>query len=179
MDETDLRLFPPLRAKWAPKGKSAKVILSGHNAKRVVFGAINIKTGKRLFLLTKTQTSEEFQIFLTYIRKHYRGWKITILLDGDSSHTAAASQKLAKSFRIHLEWLPVRSPELNPMESIWRDGKQTICANRQYSSIEEAAVKFITYLELQSAHTALTKSGLLSDDYWLNKFVSNYFLVPT
>ncbi len=179
MDETDLRLFPPLRAKWAPKGESAQVILSGHNAKRVISGAINIKTGKRLFLLTETQTSEEFRMFLRYIRKHYRGWEITLLLDGDSSHTAAASKALARTIRINLEWLPVRSPELNPMESIWRDGKQTICANRQYSSIEEAATKFIIYLELQSRHTAMTKSGLLSTDYWLHKFVSNYFLEPT
>ena len=49
-DETDLRLFPPLRAGWARRGEEAPVPISGGNAKRVLFGALNIETGGRLFL---------------------------------------------------------------------------------------------------------------------------------
>src|SRR5438067_2610208 len=49
-DETDLRLFPPLRAGWARCGEEAPVPITGANAKRVLFGAINIETGLRLFL---------------------------------------------------------------------------------------------------------------------------------
>ena len=48
-DETDLRLFPPLRAGWPRRGEEAPVPISGGNAKRVLFGAINIETGHRLF----------------------------------------------------------------------------------------------------------------------------------
>ena len=49
-DETDLRLFPPLRAGWARRGEEAPVPISGGNAKRVLFGAINLETGRRLFV---------------------------------------------------------------------------------------------------------------------------------
>src|SRR5205807_10222601 len=49
-DETDLRLFPPLRAGWARRGEEAPVPISGGNAKRVLFGALNIEAGGRLFL---------------------------------------------------------------------------------------------------------------------------------
>src|SRR5436189_4501343 len=45
-DETDLLLFPPLRAAWTLRGQAAPVPISGVNAKRVVFGILNIKTGK-------------------------------------------------------------------------------------------------------------------------------------
>src|SRR5437870_168482 len=47
-DETDLLLFPPLRAAWALRGQAASVPISGVNAKRVVFGVLNINTGNRL-----------------------------------------------------------------------------------------------------------------------------------
>src|SRR6478735_9929807 len=41
-DETDLLLFPPLRAMWSPRGQSAQVLLSGRNGRRAVFGAMNL-----------------------------------------------------------------------------------------------------------------------------------------
>src|SRR6266446_8992982 len=47
-DETDLLLFPPLRAAWSLRGEPAPVPISGANAKRVVFGVLNMQTGNRL-----------------------------------------------------------------------------------------------------------------------------------
>jgi hypothetical protein len=52
-DETDLLLFPPLRAMWSPRGEAACVILSGRNARRVVFGCMNLRTGHRLLLVRR------------------------------------------------------------------------------------------------------------------------------
>ena len=49
-DETDLMMFPPLRAGWALRGEPAKVHISGRNARRVIFGAMNLVTGTRLML---------------------------------------------------------------------------------------------------------------------------------
>ena len=49
-DETDLLLFPPLCAAWSKRGEDAKVWLSGRNARRVIFGAMNLRTGTRLFV---------------------------------------------------------------------------------------------------------------------------------
>jgi hypothetical protein len=109
-DETDLRLFPPLRAGWSLRGEPAKVTLSGGNAKRVIFGAMNLKTGTRLFLTRAKDHSAEFREFLDEIRRRYRGWHVALLLDGDSSHTAKASQRATEGMT--LLWLPVRSPEL-------------------------------------------------------------------
>src|SRR5207302_3138620 len=42
-DETDLLLFPPLRAGWSKRGEPARVWLSGRNARRVIFGALNLR----------------------------------------------------------------------------------------------------------------------------------------
>jgi transposase len=166
-DETDLLLFPPLRACWARRGEDAEVPLCGANAKRVLFGALNPSNGTRLFLERKKQWKEDFQEFLGLIHQQYRGWRVSLVLDGDSSHTAKASQRDACSFGIQLVWLPVRCPELNPVDHLWRHGKERICANRQYGSIAELVHHFLHYLEGLSVEETLRKAGVLAEDYWL------------
>lgn len=166
-DETDLLLFPPLRACWAQRGQDATVPLSGANARRVVFGSLNPRTGHRLFRVRGRQRAEDFCLFLHAIHSHYRGWQVVLLLDEDSSHTAGASQRLAAELAIELLWLPKRCPELNPVEALWRSGKQTICANRQYATIEEQVERFLVYLYSLSPRETLRKAGVLSGHFWL------------
>src|SRR4051794_1940015 len=50
-DWTMLRLFPPLRATWSRVGEPAVVPITGANAKRVLFGALNVCTGHRVVLM--------------------------------------------------------------------------------------------------------------------------------
>src|SRR5438552_775550 len=154
-DETDLRLFPPLRAGWARRGEEAPVPISGGNAKRVLFGALNIETGGRLFLACRQGRGVDFEDFLEEVRGHYRGRHVALLLDEDSSHTAQASQDTAAELGIELLWLPVRSPHLNPMDHLWRHGKEVLSANHQYASIDTQVDWFIAYLDGLSAYEAL------------------------
>jgi hypothetical protein len=177
-DETDLLLFPPLRAMWSLRGQPAQVMLSGRNARRVVFGAMNLVTGHRVFLVREKQYAVDFQAFLREVRRHYRGWHVVLLLDGDTSHTAAASQALANKLQIRLLWLPKRAPELNPMETLWGQGKDAIAVNTQYADIDEQADAFIAHVSGLSNQQALQTSGVLSKHFWLKHVLSIYFCGP-
>ena len=167
VDETDLRFFPPLGAAWALRGERAKVRISGYNARRVISGVLNVRTGHRLWLVQVCQRSVEFQEVLRAIHYHYRGWRVVLFLDEDSSHTAQASQACAADLGIELCWLPVRCPELNPLESLWRYAKAKRCVNRQYASIEQQTQRFLQELKSMSPHQALSTSGVLSGNFWL------------
>jgi transposase len=171
-DETDLLLFPPLRAAWSQRGEAAQVLLSGWNAKRVVFGTMNLVTGHRLFQARWHQRAGDFQAFLHCVHRHYRGWHVTLLLDGDRSHTAAASQELAHRLGIHLLWLPKRAPELNPMDTLWGQAKDVVSSNKQYATIDEQVDLFISYLYSLSNKEALQTSGVLSKRFWLRRVLS-------
>jgi hypothetical protein len=94
-DATDLLLFPPLRAMWSLRGVPAQVLLSGSNARRTVFGCMNLAIGHCLFQLRHRQRAKDFQAFLHQVRRRYRGWHVTLPLDSDRSHTAITSQALA------------------------------------------------------------------------------------
>jgi transposase len=167
-DETDLLLFPPLRACWAQRGQPAAVPLSGRKARRVVFGTIHVGTGHRLLLARRYQRGDDFRAFLHVIHEHYRGWQVVLLLDEDSSHTAADSRGLAREYDIELLWLPKRCPELNAMDHLWGHAKDNVCANHQDPEIDHLVEAFIRYIQSLSTEEALRKAGILSDDFWLN-----------
>ncbi|WP_158592224.1 transposase [Noviherbaspirillum sedimenti] len=177
-DESDLLLFPPLRATWSQRGQPAQVLLSGWNAKRVVFGCMNLTTGHRLFQVRLYQRAEDFQAFLHCVHGHYRGWHVTLLLDSDPSHTAESSQCLADRLGMRLLWLPKRAPELNPMDTLWGQGKDVVSANKQYADIDEQVDLFISYLYGLSNKEVLQTSGVLSRHFWLHRILSKNFCLP-
>ena len=175
-DETDLLLFPPLRAAWSKRGEVATVWLSGRNARRVIFGALNLRTGSRLFVPRAKGRSADFQAFLREVRSHYRGWHVALLLDEDPCHTAKASLRAADGMT--LLWLPKRSPQLNPLDTLWGQGQDAISANKQYPSIAEQVVSFLGHLRSLSNQEALHTSGILSERFWLRGTLSNLFCGP-
>jgi hypothetical protein len=59
-----LRLFPPLRATWALKGRQAVVPITGRNAKRVLFGAIDLGSARRVVLIRQRAGQADAQEFL-------------------------------------------------------------------------------------------------------------------
>lgn len=177
-DETDLLLFPPLRSCWSRRGQSAEVHLCGRNARRVIFGAMNLWNGRRLFLPRPRQRAADFQAFLRLLHDHYRGWHVALLLDEDPSHTAAGSVALAGLFDVELLWLPKRCPELNPMDTLWGEGKDVISVNKQYATLEEQVQRFLNYLQAFSGEAVLHTAGVLSKDFWLRRALSNYFCGP-
>jgi transposase len=166
-DETILREFPPLRACWGKRGAPVEVLITGSNARRVVFGVLNPFTGTRLCLTATRNGGPEFRDFLQVLRGTYKRWDLVLLLDRGSSHTAKATERLAADLRIRLLWLPTACPELNPVESLWRDGKRHVSANRAYADVEEQATRFITHLCDLSNTEALRLAGLRSGNYWL------------
>ena len=82
LDWTLLRLFPPLRATWALKGTQAVVPITGRNAKRVLFGAIDLRSARRVVLIRSHAGQADAQAFLRALRRRYRRagslWLLTV-----------------------------------------------------------------------------------------------------
>lgn len=166
-DETILRLFPPLRCAWAPKGEQAEVPLSGWNARRVLFGAVNPRTGHRVVMRRAAMRRADFQEFLRRLRRCYGGRELWLVLDSASCHIATQSQSLAARLGIKLLWLPVRCAELNAMDHLWRHLKGQLAANRQFASVDELADRAEQWVLGLSPREALRKAGVLSKNFWL------------
>jgi DDE superfamily endonuclease len=139
---------------------------------------MNLWTGRRLLLVRKHQRADDFQEFVRLIHQHYRGWHVALLLDEDSSHTAHGSVALAAQYDIECLWLPKRSPQLNPMDTLWGQAKDIVSANKQYATIEDQVERFVSYLSGLPHGRALDTAGVYSGHYWLQDALCNYFCGP-
>lgn len=137
---------------------------------------MNLRTGTRLFLPRQKGRSADFQAFLGEVQSSYRAWHVALLLDEDPCHTAQAS--LRRATGMTLLWLPKRSPELNPRDTLWGQGKDVISANKQYATIEEQVDRFLEHLRGLSNQEALHTSGVLSEGFWLKRALSKNFWQP-
>ena len=170
-DETVLRLLPELRRAWSLRGKQARIPITGENAKCVLFGTLNLRTGHRIAARGPSMRQQHFQHFLRLLRRSYPGRPISLILDKASCHTTPASQGLAKSLNIGLIWLPEQWSELNGMDQLWRELKADISANVQYKSVSQHANVAERWLFSLSKTEALRKASILAEDFWLRHFV--------
>lgn len=170
IDWTLLRLFPPLRAAWAPIGTTGTVIITGENAKAVLFGAISLRTAHRIIVARPRAAGADARAFLQELRSHYRGWgTIWLLADRATAHTDAQTQALAERLNIRFVWLPKQAPELNAMDQLWRELKTVIAANRQAPNVATLATMATLWVLMLSPTEARRKAGMLSPRFWLRE----------
>jgi transposase InsO family protein len=178
-DWTLLRLFPPLRSMWAPVGSQAAVPINGENARRVLFGAINLATARRAVLIRRAAGQADAQAFLRDLRRHYRrAGTLWLLLDRASAHTAPATQRLAGALGIALLWLPKQHPELNAMDQLWRALKRLVAANRQADSIDALATDATAWVLGLTPTEARRKAGMAPPGFWL-RHLPHHLWPPT
>jgi transposase len=170
-DEIILRLFPVLRRAWALKGEPARVGITGKNAKRVLFGTINLRTGHRILMQHPKMNQEGFQAFLHVLRRRYCGREVWLLLDEGTPHTTPKSWALAQRLNIQLVWLPKQCPELNGLDHLWKEVRADVSANYQYETIEQHATVAEEYILKLTNKKALLRAGILSKNFWLKSFL--------
>lgn len=170
-DETILRLFPVLRRAWTVRGEQARIPITGRNAKRVLFGTINPRTGHRIVMSRPNMRQENFQDFLRLLRRSYPGRVIWLLLDEAPCHIAPKSRALAATLNIQLIWLPKQCSELNAMDQLWRGLKNHISANYQFKDIDEHSVWARNWILSLTGSEALLKASIFSENFWLRSFL--------
>jgi transposase len=84
---------------------------------------------------------ESLMEFLTELRRHLNGDKVTLIWDGLPSHRSRAMKSFILSQRhwLVVEPLPGYAPDLNPVEQVWGNLKGTELANLCPDTIDEAA----------------------------------------
>ena len=85
-----------------------------------VYGAVEPTSGESFFLELPQLNTANFQIFLQEFAHAYQGTLNIVLMDNGSCHKA---KSLVLPDQVVCLFLPPYSPELNPIERLWRDLK--------------------------------------------------------
>lgn len=133
-----------------------------------VLGAYCIQSHEHLFILTPDNINQAKLVeFLGLLRaKHPDRGQIYLIADNARYHHAQSVQATARHQRIRLEYLPPYSPNLNPIERLWKFVRKKFFKDRY----RETFAKFCTQLQefftnLDQYRTKLT--SLLTENFEL------------
>ena len=137
-DEVHFQRHSSLIRMWAPKGQQPRVVSASTRQKVGFFGALNLKTGCLLTKEASTFNAETFGDFLRYLLQHTQG-RVYLILDNASWHKARDLRDffIENQNRLVLIFLPPYSPELNPIERVWRITRRQVTHNRYFESVQE------------------------------------------
>jgi len=167
-DETALREFPPLRAAWSKRGQQAGVVISGRNARRTVFGAMHTASGELVGLVRERARTADAVALVTALGAIRADVPKLLIWDNAPPHHPLAVRAAAQEARVELAFLPFRSPELMPLEALWRSLKAEIAANRAYPTMEELAARALVCLAAMPNDDRRRRCELLSSKFdWL------------
>ena len=146
-DEMVLTQATTVQKVWIPQGTTPAVIeTNGTRKNRSIYGFLNLKTGKEHAFATERQTMHETAAILGKIRKCYPKEKILLLWDGAGWHRGSVAQQAVAVLGIEAVHFPPYSPQLNPQEHVWKQGRATVTHNRFIPKIEPVTKELVDYL---------------------------------
>jgi len=120
---------------WARTGTRPRVVRQRQFVSAYLFGATCPATGQSSAVVMPKSDTEAMAEHLKCIQDCLApGRHAVIVMDGAAWHT---TKKLPKFDNISLLFLPPVSPELNPMEQVWRQLRQDYLANRCFKDYED------------------------------------------
>jgi transposase len=120
---------------WVPPEETDPVVFHAPTRKSVaLFGAVNLRGGQMVAQFNQLFEAKSFQAFLAaLLRRRARGKKMVVLLDNAAYHHACVLERWLRQCRDILEllFLPPYSPELNPIERVWKLLRR-LCTHNEY-----------------------------------------------
>lgn len=129
---------------WIKKGKDQYIPTTGSKTRVNIAGAINLESLEVMARDYEKIRSGEFIDFLQYIESCYPvDTNIHLFVDQGPYHTSKETKEYVKNSRIVLHYLPAYSPNLNPIERLWKIMHEYVSNNKFYLSGKEfvAAVR--------------------------------------
>ena len=135
-DEHRVGLKPILRRQWAPKGQRP-IALGQHRYEWLyLYGFVRPESGEVHWLILPRVDAKVFSLALSHFAEEVgagKGRRIVLVLDQAGWHTGG---EVEVPEGIHLEFLPARSPELQPAERLWPLANEAV-ANRLFEDLDE------------------------------------------
>lgn len=136
-DEATVQLNPTLTRAWGLRGQQVRVrAWPGDRRKTHIFGAIDVVRGRVHHRLAPTINGGHFRRFLRHLLRHCPRGCIVVVADNAGWHKGRALQPwLARHRRLKLFFLPKYSPDMNPIEPLWKRLRREVSHNHFFGAL--------------------------------------------
>jgi transposase len=156
---------------WIKKGKDKPIETTGARKRVNLMGVLNLETMRFGYQDFDTINSQAAIEFLKQIERMYpHDKKIHLIWDQAGYHTSQEVKEFLKTSRIKVHYLPPRSPNLNPIERLWKIMHEYVSNNRVYAKFQHFKEALFQFFD----HTMSTIRDVL-----ISRITDNFqYLIP-
>lgn len=123
---------------WILKGERKAIATTGRQYHLNIIGGICLHGHRIVYQQADKVDANSIARFLCKLRnKHPEKCKIHVIWDRAGYHRDKAIQEFAKGLAIELHYLPPYSPNLNPVERLWKLMHERVTYNQYYATFKE------------------------------------------
>lgn len=100
---------------------------------RYAYGAVSPQTGDHFFLVLPYSNTLCMNFFLAELSQAYQNQQVILICDNASWHRSNALEIPENILILHI---PPYTPEMNPIEQVWREMRKSF-ANKAFSSLDK------------------------------------------
>ena len=127
----------------APEEKDPVVIHASTRKSIACFGAVSLHSGKFIYAISAIFNAVTFEAFLKQLLRHRsRNKTMVVILDNARYHHAKLLKPLLEKHQAHLEllFLPPYSPQLAPIERVWKLARRLATHNQYFANLQDVQV---------------------------------------
>jgi len=124
---------------WAPPKMRPIVPNQRVREYKTVYGAVSPLDGDSFFMVLEKSNTENMSLFMAELSNRYPNTLILLCMDNASWHK---SNDLKIYKNIERFFIPPRTPEMNPIEIVWREIRKYGFKNQIFDSIDAVIQRF-------------------------------------
>jgi transposase len=164
-DSTHPHHNPVISYGWIKKGEDFAVLSNSGRHRLNINGAVDIENLDVIMRTCDWVNADSMCDLLRAIRsKNATGEPVTLIMDNAAYNRSLKVRELAEELGINLFYLPPYSPNLNPIERLWKFFKKKVLYNKYYETkidFENACINFFRYIRKYRTELAT----LLTDNF--------------
>jgi len=149
------RINKPKRC-WCPKGIRPSVPCHHIREFRYAYGAVEPLTGDSFFLVMPYANTACMNVFLQALSDQFLNDYILLAVDRATWHRA---KNLVMPDNIRIFYLPPCTPEMNPIEQIWKDIRKLGFGNEIFASLDLVVDRLCYTIRSLSSSTIKSITG--------------------
>ncbi len=159
---------------WIRTGANKLISTTASRTRVNLTGSINLETMEVLTNEYETINGQTTIQFLKMIESKYpKAFAIHIILDQSGYHTSNEVAEFVKKSRIKLHFLPPYSPNLNPIERLWKVMNEFVRNNRVFQTVKEFRKAIREFFHITWKEIAHTMVDRITDNFKIVKQASS------
>jgi transposase len=151
---------------WIRRGFNKPIGTTASRTRMNLMGALNLESMQVTIDSYETINSETMVKYFDHLKAAYpNAPKIHLIVDQGSYNISIVTQEAAKKRGIHLHYLPPYSPNLNPIERLWKVMNEHVRNNRFFESAREFRSAITNFFKVTWPQIATSYTDRINDHF--------------